>query len=333
MIHAFVPPVDEIVLLRKEVAELRRSLMSGRKVDLVDFQELRVFMYTDDLGYQQVDPAYRNAQPGLLPEAANSDTRSPAQRFENPNEPLISLLLSHLWLQEIEFSVLDVGCQYGSSSIATAQIIRRCGKANRVFAFDPGIAGRLAPYNILMNRLDDLVSFEPLAVTDASHPLIVYTELGHSENNRVVDRSSAVEFQSYVTLGTSIDHFLAAKQIRGDLFAKIDTQGGEVQVLRGMARTLAEQSVLMIMEFTPQALSTRVDVTDWLRKLSLAFDISEIKSDPFLSPAAVTVVKPDALAAYVDEVEGRKAPYTDLLLIPKRLRGAAVLRQRLADAW
>ena len=70
-----------------------------------------------------------------------SDRRTPAERFANPGEPLISTLLSHFWLERIPFVALDIGCQYGISAIAMAQIIRACGEHNKVYAFDPGVAG------------------------------------------------------------------------------------------------------------------------------------------------------------------------------------------------
>lgn len=197
--------------LQLEVAELRRWFLASRKVEMVDFGDIRAFLYADDLGYKQIAGTYKGKQPdGERREL--SDQRTPAERFANHGEPLISMLLSHFWLERIPFVALDIGCQYGISAIAMAQIIRSCGAQNQVYAFDPGVAGSLAPFNIELNHLTDLIKFEPMAVTAKPGPVMVYTELAHSENNRIVNRAADCEFSSYVKMGTSVDAYLQSNR-------------------------------------------------------------------------------------------------------------------------
>ncbi|MBL8212858.1 MAG: hypothetical protein JNK87_19240 [Bryobacterales bacterium] len=80
----------------------------------------------------------------------------------------------------------------------------------------------LAPFNIELNHLRDLITFEPMAVSAKPGPVMVFTELAHSENNRIVNRAADCEFSSYVKMGTSVDYYLQS-QGRFHVFAKIDT--------------------------------------------------------------------------------------------------------------
>lgn len=318
---------SEVGALKSEVDALKRAVSSGRHVDLVDFTELRVFMYTDDLCYVQLPEHYKHNQPVPLNRDLSQPRRSPEERYANPSEPLLSTLFSHYWLNGLDFAFVDVGCQYGTSAMAAAQVILSAGQSNHVYAFDPGVAGQLAPFNIELNGLRKQVTFERLAISSVEMPGLVFAELGHSENNRIVNRARPIEAFSYVIQCTSLDYYLAEHRIEQPLVAKIDTQGGEVEVFAGMKRTLASRLVTCITEFVPGAISTRVPADQWLLRLGENFRIFEIRDlDLFLTPThRVHVVEHDRVREFVREVAQRPIPYTDLLLVPMNLPRAAEL--------
>ncbi|MCC6344412.1 MAG: FkbM family methyltransferase [Bryobacterales bacterium] len=322
---------DEISGLKNELSRLNGIVTSGKIVDLVDFGELRVFMYTNDLSYVQLSDQYRHHTPSANFRDFTKPYRSPSGRYHNDREPLLSFLLSHYWLHDLDFAVFDVGCQYGSSAMAAAQVILSSGNWNHVYAFDPGEAGALARYNILLNGLESHVTFEHLAISKGTFPGMVFTETGHSENNRLVNRTPSLETSSFVVMCTSIDEYATRKNLSGHCVIKIDTQGGEVEVFEGMKHLRQTRHVTCISEFVPEAIATRGCPIEWLTRVSEGCSIFEVPGmDIFLSPShSLRYVPPDTVARFVSEIRARPNRYTDIVLIPETLPGHAVLARKL----
>ncbi|MBL8179884.1 MAG: FkbM family methyltransferase [Bryobacterales bacterium] len=315
------------VALEKEVDQLRKLTMTGRQVQYVDFKQLRVFMYAEDLSYRQITDPYKHQNPPDSLRDLSQPHTPPALRFQNPREPLMGTLLSHHWLQNIDFCFFDIGCQYGTSAMATAQIILASGRSNHVYAFDPGVAGQLAPHNIRLNGMEDRVTFYRSAVSNTSLPGLLFSELGHSENNRVVNRELPTETLSYVTPRTTIDHFVGEHNIHQHLVLKIDTQGGEVEVFQGMRRTRRERLVTCLTEFSPLAIETRVPPGEWLTEVAeecTVFDVGQI--NPSLTPShKLRLIAKESFGSFVENLRHQAVPYTDLLLIPNALPGFGTL--------
>jgi FkbM family methyltransferase len=321
----------EIGEIYREIASLRSGLLAGRQVDLVDFGQLRAFMYVDDMGYRVIAPEYKQKTAVPVERDLSQPFRTAEERYDNPAEPLISMLLSHYWVHGLDFTYFDIGCQYGLSAMATAHVILSAGRQNRVYAFDPGIAAALVPFNLQINRMEGRVVFEAVAIANHGLPGIVYAELGQSENNRVVNRDLRTEAFSRVVPCKTVDRVVAERGITNHLIVKMDTQGGEPEVFDGMERTVRERWVTCVAEFVPGAIATRRPPADWLRRLGESFRIFDIQENDMYLKAShrVTPVDKSKLSEFVEIVDRREPPYTDLLLIPKNLPGFAALDQRL----
>ena len=100
-------------------------------------------------------------------------------------------------------------------------------------------------------------------------------------------------------------------------------------MLRGMAETLHSGGATCLMEFAPDAISTRTDCVEWLGNIALTHDIYDVQSDVFLQPAGVVPIAAAAIAEYVRMLLTQTPDYSDLLLIPKNLPGRDRLRERL----
>ena len=136
--------------------------------------------------------------------------------------------------------VYDVGAHLGYFALTAARLV---GASGRVYAFeaDPGNAERLATH-VEANNLDT-VRIVPLAVwskpgtvsfaTDESHPIRSYGRVGATGVTRDVE-------------ATSLETF-AVEAPRPDLI-KIDVEGGELEVLVGARRLLAETPPIVICE-------------------------------------------------------------------------------------
>ncbi|MBL8230315.1 MAG: FkbM family methyltransferase [Bryobacterales bacterium] len=321
----------EVASLRQDFRDLRAAMLSGRQVDLVDFGQLRVFMYIDDEGYRSLAPEYKNQPCGPVDRDLAEPAISPGERYANAYEPLISTILSHYWVNQLDFTYFDIGCQYGTSAMAVAQMIMASRQKNLVYAFDPGTAGTLVPANLRLNRMQDRVIFEPVAISNHDLPAIVYSELGQSENNRIVNRDLRTESISRVVGCKRVDQMIEERAITSHLIVKLDTQGAEPEVFRGMRYALASRLVTCVSEFVPEAIGTRTDPAEWLRRLAedfLVFDI--IDNDMYIKPShKLFHIPEERVRAFVSEVARRSPAYTDVVLVPKQLPAIGSLVERL----
>jgi FkbM family methyltransferase len=321
---------EELDALRAEVRDLRKMAHSGRHVDLVELGDLRLFMYKGDFGHNQVPESQR----GRVPSPPVRDLFSPPLDiqtcYDDPATPIPLLLMAHYWLHDLDFVFFDVGCHYGEFAMTAMRQIRASGRRNRLIAFDPGIAGNLVPFNLQLNGMQDMITYERAAVSQATYPAIIYTETDIGANNRFVNRPGADEGASYVCPSVSIDDYVRAHGVTQHLIAKIDTQGAEVEVMRGMAGTMAARHVCCIMEFTPGALISRVDPPGWLLGFAdryLLFDLDQMEPP---TKRQVAPIDPVNLRPFLDAVSKRPYQWSDVLLLPKSLPGAGALVKRLS---
>jgi len=306
----------------------------NRRVDLVDFGPIRVFMYVDDLAYTQLADRWRNHKPDAGRRKGPYEETTPERCWQSDRSGLVALLVSHYAMERLDFHYLDIGCQYGTSAINASRLIQSLGLNSKVHAFDCGVAAHLTPYNVKLNHAEGGVVFNRLAVCGASHPVIVFTELNHSENNRVVNRMPQNEVLSYVVDGTSIDDYLRGVRKTSHVIAKIDTQGGEVEVLKGMEETIRNRFCTLIAEFVPHAVVTRVEPAAWLAGLCQEFHVLDVgEQDFYRGPVhPLPRIEIGQAETFVQTVDEKPSRHTDLLLIPKKLPNAEGLLDRVSPA-
>ncbi len=321
--------LERVAHLESEVAALRAAASANRHIGLVDFVTVRAFMFTDDLAYRQAPEEQKRA--------ALTDHRpvpvgrcTPEEVFASPKSSALDILMAHYWRQNLDFTYFDVGAQYCSSSVFAARLIEACGKPNRVVAFEPGVASQLAPFNIAINHQSARIAFERMAVGADEFPALLFGEAGHTENNRIVNRVPASEAVSMLVPCTSIDAYIAARGIEGGLILKIDTQGGEYEVVEGMRQTMATRLTTFLAEFTPWALETRVNPAEWLRSLLADNHVLDTNIHTNLAFGSAAGITADRAAQFVETIAGSEHKYTDLAVIPKRLPESAALVERLS---
>lgn len=124
---------------------------------------------------------------------------------------------------------------------------------------------------------------------------------------------------SYVVRCTSLDEYVEAKGISTHLIVKVDTQGGEVEVFKGMDCVLRQRPTTCISEFTPVALATRVSPAEWLGALAGSFHIFDVGGqDLFLHRGhRLRQVPQDAVEEFTRRIAVEELRWTDLLLVPK----------------
>lgn len=352
--------VAQVEALERRVRELEAEARGLRElfeyavlrpVDLVKLDGDPYYCYTRDLIYtlfaqEKPDAFVRNY-------ALTDEDLQPPARFEfSVNEFLERkrkdirrdehwaklLILAHLWLHDVEVTMLDVGANIGYSAVPCAKFMQRFGRANPIHCFEPGLAADLLPANIELNRVGGIVHAHRLAVSDRAVPMAFNSVLGHSVCDSVNDFRKhyphMVQAMTRIVSATTIDHFVRERGIGGALFLKVDAEGHDWQVLRG-ARACFErgQVAAAIVEFVPHYLKEFITPDQMLIDLAQRHHLVSIlalekghqwKANPLPDDEA-------GLRAFATAVARSPLRYTDIVAIGRHVPDAPRLVQRLLD--
>jgi len=140
--------------------------------------------------------------------------------------------------------VLDVGTDIGYFTLLSAKLV---GPSGKVFAFEPNpLSFSILKKNIQINNFENVFAVNK-AVADKKGELPFYLHGPHSVLG--YDRFSNPKTRTVVET-VRLDDFLGSNQ-RID-FAKIDTEGSDAKVLRGMKNLLmVNRDIKLVVEFYP----------------------------------------------------------------------------------
>jgi FkbM family methyltransferase len=164
----------------------------NKQIDLVDFEDLKLFMFKHDNLYNIAIPDERKNQ--SLTKYQELIGRSGYSRsVVNPDNVAslsqarfgVYLFMHHLWQQRVPFTVLDIGSHIGDFSLKMGNCTRTFRQANQVIAFDPTEAGELMRYNIELNGLGDIVKHESLAVSEFGGLMLFEYTPGFSDSAHI----------------------------------------------------------------------------------------------------------------------------------------------------
>jgi FkbM family methyltransferase len=148
--------------------------------------------------------------------------------------------------------VVDVGANIGLLTLIAAHQV---GPQGRVFAFEPGpLSFALLCANIAANRYRN-VTIENAAVSDRNGTVDLYVCSTGESDNRISGTIDAGSGRERVAVrSVALDDYFEDTAID---FIKIDVQGAEPLVLKGLSRIMAESRNLQIMmEYCPEAFSS-----------------------------------------------------------------------------
>jgi FkbM family methyltransferase len=144
--------------------------------------------------------------------------------------------------------VLDIGANTGYYSIIAAK------KSRHTYAFEPGSSNRKKlEENVTLNLLAN-VSILPYAVSDKPGKGELHMagddNTGMNSLEQMVNSSGSKEPVNMIT----IDNWVAENRITGISLVKIDVEGAEMKVLKGMRAIIEEQKPVIFMEVIGQLL-------------------------------------------------------------------------------
>lgn len=182
-------------------------------------------------------------------------------------------------LRESSPTLFDVGANRGAYSIE----LRSQFPDAKLFAFEPNPQ----TFELLCSRLqspnDHCYRFA-LGDRVESHAIYTYEHEPDSSHSSMykdvfIDIHNAKDVLSYEIPMVTLDGFCEALQIERIDFLKIDTEGYELNVLRGAERLLKERRIKMIQfEFNSMLVSARVFLRDFYSLLN-QYDIYRIDTE------------------------------------------------------
>jgi len=103
---------------------------------------------------------------------------------------------------------------------------------------------------------------------------------------------------------------------------KVDTQGAEWEVWRGMQGTVASRPVTVMTEFTPWTFEGRAHPSTFLREISARYHLIDLRPRNMSGGVDETAldcfrVPPEHIDRFVELVAGSSCGWTDLLCIPR----------------
>lgn len=139
-------------------------------------------------------------------------------------------------LMQSDFTVLDIGANTGYYSLIASR------KAKQVYAFEPSSVMRIElEQNIALNSIQN-ISIEPYAVSDQSGVATIY--LSGSDNTGMSGLQPPENFSGATEQVNmiSIDDWIVSKGSPRINAIKIDVEGAEMKVLKGMRQLLLRVS-------------------------------------------------------------------------------------------
>ncbi|PWT99080.1 MAG: hypothetical protein C5B51_27900 [Terriglobia bacterium] len=310
-------------------AEIVQSLLylADTSVDCVKIDEYAYYMNTMDYVYQSWK-GHPKVQMGFRP----GDDFCPLVPYQNQvikeHQAAVtdSVLFSicHFWLRGIDFSYLDLGANYGTTTIPIAGFIHRFGRRNRCYAFEPGVAGSLLGYSVELNGLGDLVTVDRRAGDARTGTALLHSMLGHSASNSMLDIHSLFSIplaRSAVVSTVRID-----SMISGPIIARIDTEGNDFRVLQGMERIIAfENDICLVFEFNPSYVGRLSDPLKELSEVDRRFQLYLIPPGKPWNSAEKIEASPEV----VNRVARSDYGWGNIFAVKRTLRGF----QEFTDAF
>lgn len=205
---------------------------------------------------------------------------------------------------------VDVGANVGFFTLLMAEAV---GAKGRVLAFEPESSNRRLLGQVVLRKAFKNVAIVGSALGAEQGMTPLYLNPNHPADHRIWP-ASGVEGHQIVPI-TTLDHYLieSGENLPVSL-VKIDVQGAELQVLRGMKKTLDDHDrVQVVIEFSPDIMkasgSDPEELVRFCRELGFSAYLLSLSSGPL--PVLWEQVIGEALSAgYVDLLLSRQVTAT-----------------------
>ena len=235
--------------------------------------------------------------------------------FLNPNDPVVSGAIFFNVYEKSEshfiksicyegMNILDIGANIGYYTALFSQL---AGDRGSVIAIEPD----LESYKYLSKSINsfnykNVLSFR-IAASDIKQKLPLFISKENRGDNRLY--STNQKRKTIMVDCLTVDELLEENKIENLDLIKIDVQGYEPKVLKGMLNIVrSSKKLILLSEFWPegilQAGESPKEFLTMLRKMQ--FQLFELKKDGFL-----VLLKPSKDNKFIKKYQGRK--YTNII--------------------
>ena len=150
--------------------------------------------------------------------------------------------------------VLDIGGHFGQYAVLFASLVSDSG---RVITFEPDPAAReILLQNLKLNGFANRVEIESLALFDKKGEHSFFSKGADSMSSLfrsgLGTNASSADVVEYRVETAGLDDYLDSRDLTSPDFVKLDTEGAEINILRG-ARQLLQSEAIIICELHPYA--------------------------------------------------------------------------------
>jgi FkbM family methyltransferase len=339
------------------------ELLTNKRIDLVDFDGLKLFMFKNDNLYNNfVSKQRKNQSLDKYFKTINEEHKysEPTINYfncEENNDPKNGLFIyfKHLIDHNIDFTVFDIGSHVGDFAIKCGHFFRHASKRVLVISFDPSPAGMLVPFNISINGLTEYNKHEKLAITEYDGYYIFNFKEGESDSSKLsfskkmklLDRikfywNTPLKFKISIAFrlvasifktsknsfdiiikGISIENYLKKNSIDNNLFFKIDVEGYDETLVRNIIPLKKNKLISFITELHVDSSSIY-----FLNELSEHFYIFDLFYCP--NPTKFKLINTEDFKNFINrDLKNRKFGYTDLFLLDKNTPNVHLLIDKL----
>ena len=307
------------------------STSKPRSQALVQIAGLYILYYRDDhsFTYALKDPRAKEvSHEDIRPLWTNGDVRV-AEAWALKGMGLFALISMHFWEQLIDFEYIDVGANYGMTTVALGGFYKRCGRNNRIYAFEPGEVFALLQETVRLNRLDDMTTCIRAALSDQAGEVEFHLTPAQSPASSLlsaaVQRAGIVETRSVTVEVRRLDDFVSTIRYTAGLAVKIDAEGADFKVLRGMPKIRATKHAVIQIEFFPMLIDSYADPARELIELAKQYVMIDV------GDTTNTLIANSEIPGFVARVRAKPVPSTDILLIPYNLPAIKTLTTRILN--
>lgn len=148
--------------------------------------------------------------------------------------------------------VLDIGGHFGQYAVLLAAL---AGETGRVLTFEPDPAAqKVLRQNLALNKLTERVKVESVALFDEEGEHEFFSNGADSMSSLALSglgtNSSAPTVERYRVRTTRLDDYLDSAKLASPTLVKLDTEGAEINILRG-AKALLASDVTIVCELHP----------------------------------------------------------------------------------
>lgn len=249
MIEEYLKRIDQIEDLARQSSFAR--LMHAPKRQLLAYVHRNLIYPNRQLGIiREVNTFFDLPMNVRLP--AGSDIYVLGSKTLNFELRLVRFLLNHLKKDQV---FIDVGAHFGFFSLLASRLV---GDAGKVFSFEPSdttfeILSMNATNMLNINLNKNAVGEENGSLTFHEFP-IIYSEY-NTLDPEAYQRASWFDEEIVKKVEVpvvSIDYFTNEKNLIPDVI-KVDVEGTEAKVIKGMLGLLRERDLLVILEYVPNA--------------------------------------------------------------------------------